>query len=79
MRPSLSLQEECVMQQAVPSESPRSSVVNKCTVRPESSIGSTSATYVPSRIADLNKWLGSGNHVLTTVEQESGKWEGRSR
>lgn len=58
MHPSLSLQEECVMQQAVPSESPRSSVVNKCTVRPESSIGSTSATYVPSRIADLNKWLG---------------------
>ena len=46
------------MQQAVSSESPRSSVVNKCTVRLESSIGSMSATYVPSRIADLNEWPG---------------------
>lgn len=45
----------CVMQQAVPSESPRTSVVNNCTVRPESSIRSMSATYGPSRRADLNK------------------------
>ena len=45
----------CMMQQATPSQSVQTSVVNNYIMKPESSIRSMSATYVPSRIADLNK------------------------
>ena len=45
----------CVMQQAVHSESPWTSVVINCRVRPERSNRLMSATHVPSRRADLNK------------------------
>lgn len=44
-----------MMQQATPSQSVQTSVVNNYIMKPESSIRSMSATYVPSRIADLNK------------------------